>query len=393
MIGIKDIRIVLACVIVAIISASCGDGKGDTPEPPAPPVQEVAGRTVLVYMLASNSLGSTVSPYDYDMQDIREMQTAAAEGDITDGRLLVYHSSSNGNVVLKEILPDRIDTLKIYDPDVLSQSRERMDEVFDDMKSLAPARDYGLILWGHGSGWLQDGIAESQSTVQTYAYGEENRKWMNITTLASILEDRDFSFLYMDCCYMASVEVIYQLRKAVRRIVAYPTEVIAWGMPYDQNIKYFFMDTPDLESAAKATFDLYDSMSNPTYRLCTVGVFDTSGMDRLAAATRAIYDRNTTGIPDGYTPQPYMTSGTCYYFDFGGYVAALDYDDALKAEFDAALSDVVLYEAATPRLWNQIDINEHSGLSTFIMESDARFTLKNYDQLDWFVDVASALIK
>ena len=75
---------------------SCSD-KNDEPTP-EPPVKTV-GRTVIVYMLADNSLGSLVSPYDYDMQDINEMLMAAGKGDITDGRLLVYHSSRNGKTV------------------------------------------------------------------------------------------------------------------------------------------------------------------------------------------------------------------------------------------------------------------------------------------------------
>ena len=89
-------RVALVVALTTVVS-SCDS---DEPEVPAGPEDPTTGRTVLVYMLsASNGLGAT-PPYDYDMQDIREMCDAAAAGDITDGRLLVFHSASNGNHII-----------------------------------------------------------------------------------------------------------------------------------------------------------------------------------------------------------------------------------------------------------------------------------------------------
>lgn len=386
-------RLLCAFSCVALMAA-CG-GSNDGPEPPESSAGD-ASRTVLVYMLASsNGLGAT-SPLDYDIQDIDEMFTAAKAGDLGEGRLLVFHSASNGNQVLKEITPSGIDTLKVYDPTVFPQTSPRMGEVFDDMKELAPAGDYGLVLWGHGTGWLQDGITETEmSEVKMYSYGWEHKssQAMNVTTLAANLEGRGFSFLYFDCCYMASVEVAYQLRHAVDKIVAYPSEVLALGMPYDRNLKCLFNSEPDLVGAAKNTMDFYNAMLEDSYRMCTISVINTGGMDRLASATAHIYGINTTGLPAGYTPQPYEMGSVCNYYDFASYVRALDSDVELLEEFESALADVVVYEDATEYLWGRLPLNEHSGLSTFIMKNDGDLSKKNYSQLDWYADVASNLIK
>lgn len=400
--------VILTCCIFIFAATSCHDepdkpfpsmpdepNEPDEPDKPLPPLQDETGRTVLVYMLSSkNGLGSS-APYDYDIQDINEMITAAKEGDITDGRLLVFHSASNGNQMLKEITSDgNIDTLKIYDNSIVPQSVERMSEVLDDMTALSPAKDYGLILWGHGTGWIEDGLTEDSANAQTYSYGSENNntRKMNITSLATVLDGRGFSFVYFDCCYMASVEVAYQLRNVTPRLVVYPTEILAYGMPYDWNIKHFFAPEPELEMAARNTFDFYDSMTNPRYRMCTVSVINTAGLNRLAAATRAIYENNSTGMPAGDTPQCYKTSGICYYYDFGGYVNALNADDEQRAEFEAALNNVVILELATEKIWGTHPITEHSGLSTFIMNSDRDAVNNNYNRLEWFADVASSLI-
>ncbi len=399
----KLIAQLLLVVAFSLGATSCRHDK-DEPEVPDQPV----GRTVLVYMLSStNGLGAA-SPYDYDMQDLKEMRAAAAAGDIKDGRLIVFHSTSNGNQMLKEITHDgSIDTLKIYDSSIRPQTSERMAEVLDDMASLAPAEDYGLVLWGHGTGWIEDGINEYDgSAVHTYSYGsEQNNKWkMNVTTLADVLEGRGFSFVYFDCCYMASVEVIYQLRHVAPQIVAYPTEILAWGMPYDRNVKHFFAAKPELIEAARETFDFYlhiednidlsaFGVTNPNrYRMCTVSVFDTAGLDRLAAAVRAIYQDNKVGVPSGYSPQSYTLSRNNYYCDLGGYIRALNPDQQKLAEFESALAGVVELELATEKIWGQLPINEHSGFSTFIMSSDYDVTNQNYNRLDWYGDVASALI-
>ena len=388
----------LALIVVGFVLALCSASCHDDVDKPTPPVVEETGRTVLVYMLSSNNGLGASNPYDYDIQDINEMAKAAREGDISNGRLIVFHSSSNGKQILKEVTSDgSIDTLKIYDTTLVPQCRERMAEVLDDMTEFSPARDYGLILWGHGTGWIEDGLTEDvKSDIQTYSYGSENgdSRKMNITSLASVLEGRGFSFVYFDCCYMASVEVAYQLRNVTPLLVVYPTEILAYGMPYDQNIKHFFTPEPELEQAAQNTFDLYNRMTNPTYRMCTVSVINTAGLDRLAAATRAIYENNTTGVPaTSKTIQHYKKyDDNNFYCDFGQYVRLLKADDEQRAEFKAALDDVVILELATEKIWGTLQINEHSGLSTFIMSSDNDAFNKNYNRLDWFADVASSLI-
>ncbi len=395
-----------AAMLLAALVSSCKDSN-DEPTPPQPQPAGEVSRTVLVYMLAANNGLGASKPYDYDMQDIREM--CAAAGDLNGGRLIVFHSATNGKQILKEINSrGGVDTLKIYDNSTVGQSAARMSEVLDDMAELAPARDYGMIFWGHGSGWLEDGIMETESpAIETYSYGGElgtQWRWMNITTLAEVLAGRGLSFIHFDCCYMASVEVLYQLRAVADRIVAYSTEILAWGMPYDRTVKYYFQEEPDLNAVAETIFDFYlhidDNVSMAElggrpdrYRMCTVSVLNTSAAQRLAEATRAIYSHNTTGTPDGYSPQPFTTSRPYYYCDFASYVNALDADPSLMAEFDAAMDDVVELELATEQIWGQLDIREHSGLSTFIMNSDADAFKKNYHRLDWFNDVASQLIK
>ena len=396
--NMRHISILTLLALLSISMTSCHDepGGGDDSG------QDIR-RTVLVYQVAANNLGDS----SYDQMDIQEMVVGAREGALpSDCSLLVYNSRNKQGAHLLEITRTGIDTLKTYGTDILSVDSRRMLEVFDDMEALRPASDYGLVLWSHGSGWLQDGIADDNDTsIQPLSFGSEGRpgKTMNITTLANtIAKGPKLSFLYFDCCYMASVETLYELRHSTPYIVASATELLVYGMPYDKNIACFFAEnTPDLIEAAENTFTLYNNESGSN-RTCTMSVIDTSRLDELAQATAAIYKAADASLPAGYSPQRFMSYHVtpCYYYDFGDYVKALCLTDG-KERFDGAeelfaaysetLSEAVLYAKATPYLWNSVPLTHHCGLSTNILQSESNASVKNYYTLSWYSDVAKEL--
>lgn len=377
--------------------SSCGEksGANDEPEPPA----KNAPRTVLVYMEACNSLGSS----GYDRSDLNEMITAARNGDIADNRLLVFHHPKGKDPVLKEIqnLTGNIDTLVIYDSSISSVSSRRMEQVIADAKRLAPADDYGLVLWSHGNGWIHvaDNLEGESTLVNPNAFGVDetlgssssNRRYMNTDVLGATLRNKGFSFIYFDCCYMACVEVMWDMRGTAPFIVASSTELPAAGMPYNRNIKCFMAPKKaDIVGAARNTFELYDAKSGID-RTCTISVIDMSAIDRLADATRAIYSLHPS-LSTGFSPQKFMTENNCYYYDFGHYVNSFaGVDPSLVADWNAALDATIVYKASTPRLWDTIDLTYHSGLSTQIIDSESKAKTKGYDQLLWWKDVASYL--
>lgn len=390
MIKLKHLIITILCV-VSLGLHSCDDN--DTPQKP----QETT-RTILVYMVANNSLGVS----NFDSNDLQEMAEAANNNLFNNGRLLIYHAPTNQNPTLVEITKDKITTLKQYDQSLLSVSSQRMQQVISDAKSMAPALDYGLILWSHANGWLQTGIESSTILSATkdispdayikqpLAFGEDQGKSMNITTLAEVINDEGFSFVYFDCCYMATIEVAYQLRNATPYIIASAPEIPANGMPYEQNLPLLFAEIPKLQEACMNTFDYYNSQ-NGLLRSCAISLIDTKHIEELAQATLDIYEIKNT-LPENFEPQKFTLDSKCYYFDFGQYVTVLSQDNLqLLSRWNDALNKVVIYKAATPRMWNQLKIDWHSGLSTYILENANDSTTKGYNQLQWWQDVACKL--
>lgn len=382
-------------IVFLVVLASC-----DSDEPKPEPQPMVAGRTILVYQVANNNLGTS----NYNEDDIEEMCQGANAGKIgKNGRLLVYNAGPYANPMLLEIKQNAVDTLLIYDRNNLSVSSTRMLQVIKDTKSIAPADDYGIVLWSHGDGWFQDGIEDVyDEKSRTFGY-EGSTKKMNITTLANVLDGQNFSFVYFDCCYMASIETVYQLRGVTPYIVGSATELHVCGMPYHLNLEPLFADgEADLITAARNTYEYYDAQVGEN-RTNTMAVIKTSALDKLASATRAVYEKATTTFPEGYIPQrfSYTSIKQCVYFDFYDYVSALCYDEdgnarfegaeSLFSDFDTAFYDVVLYKAETPLLWDALSLSKHHGLSTYILRSANDITNKNYNTLSWYSDVASYL--
>lgn len=373
----------LAIAIIYCLS-SCNDN-----EPNMQEINEVH-RTILVYMVANNSLGIQ----KYDISDINEMKECAKYNDFNNGRLLIYHAPNDQNPSLIEIKGDSFITIKQYDQTLSSVSSERMQTVINDTKLLAPAIDYGLILWSHGNGWLQTGIETTKSlqkqTSNTLAFGDDEGKHMNITTLTNIINDEGFSFIYFDCCYMATIEVAYELRNSTSYIIASTTEIPADGMPYEQNLPFLFENTPNLQKVCKNTFDYYNTQKGWA-QSCAISLIDTKHLNELANKTASIYKTHPS-LPANFSPQKFTLDTNCYYFDFGQYIEALcQHNENGYSAWKDAINKVVIYKAATPYMWNKLKLNFHSGLSTYILTDFSDSATKDYNQLQWWNNVASLL--
>ncbi len=390
---------VFSLLLPAVMSAalsSCVE-KGDGPEIPK------VSRTVLVYMVADNSLGAM----GYDRLDIDEMLEAAKAGGLNGGNLLVYHNrrgTATGNVpLLLNITKNGIDTLKRYsdNPEVFSTDPARMREVCDDMRRFASAEDYGLVLWSHGDGWLEPRVASSQSGVKR-AFGQDRGKTMTVIDLAGALDGQDFSWIYFDCCLMGTAEVVYELRNVTDRIVASGTELPLNGMPYDLNVPLFFAVNPggaDLVGAAQNTFRWYDVLTGDS-RTCAISVYDTSGFDRLAEATREVMAAGFVDFDVNYWKvQPYDRPSipVCTLYDMKEYIStmltAAAIDDAtrgtLQARWESAFDECVIYAASTPVLFGDLPMSTYCGLGCFIIMQPSETTYRGYKNQSWYRDVVS----
>lgn len=402
------------------LSASCVDNGDDIIDPVPGPVPTVS-RTVLVYMVADNSLGTQ---WGCDDTDIREMLEGVKGGALNGGRLLVYHNrpkTASGNPPqMLEITEQGLKVVKTYpdDPSIYSVDPERISLVMDDMKSIAPANEYGLVLWSHANGWL-GGINDNDEHYRNRAFGDDRGYHITVQSLARTLADERFTFIYFDCCLMGNIETIYELRDITPWIVASPTELSIDGMPYDRNVPVMFdpelTDEDAVVKMAENTYKYYEADENGYGDGCQIAVYNIAELDGLASVTRDIYETVTVIDPWVSEIQRYNKpyDKECYVYDMDNLMEYFtttthrkDPDDPdnpenpANKEHAASLAlieawrtqwrEVVVYGAATRNGIGGLYIDRYCGLGSFAIDQPSDITWRGYNTLRWWKDVVSA---
>lgn len=373
----------LMCGISAFAAASCSDSDG--PEPAAE-----NKRTVLVYMIADNSLGD--AGLMVDTQNLSQMLRAAKDGAIKNGRLLVFHDPYGADKapVLMEITAAGARELKVYDTAASSTDAGFMRSVLDEVASIAPAEQNWLVLWSHGTGWVE--TSESRGGIQAgpQSFGQDLhpvRREMKVSTLANALGAGRYDVIYFDCCFMGCVEALYELRHASREIVASATELPVEGMPYYVNVPAMFADNASAATLAANTLDFYLNGENVSTRSCTIAVVDTEALDNLASATRKVMETGATA-PYSYSGVPFFrrSGANSRTWDMGHYINSLPVDASLLRQWNAAYSAAVTYHGATPVSYG-LDMSEFTGIGCYIVRTAADADVDGYKNQSWWKDV------
>lgn len=412
---VKNFLITVAGGLFLSAISSCSadfDDRKDTPDPD----DTLANRTILVYM-ESSTLNNV-------MQDLREMQKIGSTGSLAGNRLLVFNKNAKNDQLLMEVdlRTGAIDTLVFYDNTIPALSAQRLSEAMADTKDLATAADYGLVLWSHGSGWWvqhenTDNVIEKGSSAKavTMAFGKESFDnklyYFDIPVLAETLKNENLSFIYFDACYMACIEVLYDLKDVTPYVIASTAEVVWDGMPYDIGLPYLYQQKPDFTGLVHAVCAHAESLSDGTNDYCTIAAFDMSKVEDIALSTKAFYEMKPVA-PSNFIPQKYMYQNTCYYFDFLDIINNLvlpdenneTADNEVKEERERLFEDLrnsvndavdacVIAKDHTEYIWPgerswRFKIETFCGMSSNFITSPALAEKYHYNKTSWWNDVA-----
>lgn len=362
---------------------------------------EAISHVTILYAINYSSLST-----DFE-SDAKEIATALTDVGDDFGRFLVFVTDDDGNgqtlYRAARNSAGKYTTLgvpvKTYTRDLASTSPERMAQVLDDALALYPNATFDLFLWGHGSSWWPEFDNHLVTTTTgnrngaLYAYGGEytdeygNRfstDYMDIDELATAIPDGKFRYIWFDCCYMSSTEVLYQLRNKADHIVAYPTEIWAEGLAYDLVIPYVFSTKPNLKMAAIAAFKYYNDRNEPV----TICVSDMSAIEDVADVTARIYALdNSTVTPSKL--MDYSTDFTRPCYDFGQYASTIARNNG-REDLATALLDAIdrmtVYRNVSKYnfKYQSWDTSAYSGLSTHVFVNNNTSPSKYYKTLDWY---------
>ena len=280
--------------------------------------ENIAQRTVLIYMAAQNNLTYDQKGNRFAENDLKEIRQGIQN--LGDNNLVVYVDEAKApgsnnyrpyllryrNGELKDSIP--------MDSTAIACSPETFGSVIKNAFENYSANDYGLVLWGHATGWLfrNDTIMFS---ARRRAYGGSNNNdsysgsgtlWMNINTMAKTLRTLPhLKFIFADCCNMMCAECAYELKDVTDYFIGSPAEIPGKGAPYNTVIPAMM----EKESFASSICDKYAIGTSNRVPLAAV---KTSEMVSLAAATKNVLQ--TIKAADNLAQYPNLDS-LIYYLD------------------------------------------------------------------------------
>ena len=380
----KNCIYILLLLAVAFSAVSCVVEEGRLcPEPT---------RVLLVYMATDNNLAG------YEQEKIQALRDGWT-GNPND-RIIVYRDTDNTPARLMEISNlgpnDPVRVIATYGL-VNSASIETFSHVVNDVKAMFPADSYGLLLFSHASGWLPsnslyspyDGTSYLQQKDDTRSIVIDGDAEMELKSFAGAIPDSTFDYIVFEACLMACVEVAYELRNKTPLIFASSAEILHPGFA-----PVYAASTPallagDMQGFGQRAFDhVLTYAENNVIRSATYSVIRTAGLEPLATFIRNNCDPNRE-IAINDIQHFDRLSGYRLFFDLEDYYGRLLDTDYQRAELSRLVAACVPWKAATPGFMNQsgsyngFAINKHSGLTTYIPQTQFPGLNAAYDKTQW----------
>ncbi|WP_459952544.1 clostripain-related cysteine peptidase [Dysgonomonas termitidis] len=369
-------RIALRCLPVLLLCTvffcrCTGDGE----EP------EATQHVLLVYLGGDNNL----SGESYAKLEALGRGWDARQG----GRLLVYHDAADAAPQLLELC--RCDkgnpytkVIRRYEEDN-SAGGEVFASVISEVKKQYPSPGYGLLVFSHASGWLPEGaLSDPKSGAKTVL--SDGSDQMALADFASAIPVGAFDYIVFEACFMAGIEVAYQLKDKTAYILASSAEIVSPGFTdvYPQAVNDLFEGEPGLRAFAGKAYGYSDGRVGDL-RSATLSVIKTSELEALAGFIR---ENATPGAAVDIGGIQHFDRYPSYrlFFDFGDYYGGLLADDQQRHELRRLVDKAVVWKASTADFmpgYNGFVIAHHSGLTTYIPQD--RFPLLNraYETLAW----------
>lgn len=310
------------------------------------------------------------------------------------------------------------DTLKTWPETDEAVSASTMTDVLETVKGLYPHASYGMVFSSHGSGWLPSGyystgkITAGTAGLQAVPYIDPNTDGsmprvksigidnitsrntyeMEIETFAQALPMK-FDYIIIDACLMGCVEVAYALKDKCDKLVFSQAEVLEDGLCDYTTLTQRVLRpvVPDLYNLCEDSYRHYKNQDDPIYRSLTISMIDCTRLDGLAESCKSLFSkyRNQISLVNAANVQGYFRARKHWFYDLTDILRQSGIPEADMTDYNKAMSDCVLYNAATDTFIN-FDIRTHCGLSMYLPADGNSELDEFYKTLSW--NKASGLV-
>lgn len=426
---VNNIRAALASLLM-LSAVACDKTFDDMPgNKGTTPVRDVTPEKAQVMILYSAGFNSLCAALEDDVNDIksgylplvgsmskavlvysRRLSETGRYTDRTPSYLIRLSVDGWGKVIS--------DTLKTWPETDEAVSASTMTDVLETVKGLYPHASYGMVFSSHGSGWLPSGyystgkITAGTAGLQAVPYIDPNSDGsmprvksigidnitsrntyeMEIETFAQALPMK-FDYIIIDACLMGCVEVAYALKDKCDKLVFSQAEVLEDGLCDYTTLTQRVLKpvVPDLYNLCEDSYRHYKNQDDPIYRSLTISMIDCTRLDGLAESCKSLFSkyRNQISLVNAANVQGYFRARKHWFYDLTDILRQSGIPEADMADYNKAMSDCVLYNAATDTFIN-FDIRTHCGLSMYLPADGNSELDEFYKTLSW--NKASGLV-
>lgn len=287
------------------------------------------------------------------------------------------------------------DTIQVWGGDTQLCTRETIHEALSTTQKKYPAQSYGVVFSSHGSGWLPPEYYTDPSKFEP----SSGSLW----SLRSIGQDKtptggtemsleDFAdaipmhldYCLIDACLSGCVEVAHALKGKADIVGFSPTEVLADGFDYKNITTHLFAKPLDPVEVCREYFAYYNAQSGSN-RSATITAVDTRKMDALEAVCKELFEayRPILKTMSGGNVQGYFRYDRHYFYDLRDILVQAGISEQEKARLDAALSQFIVYQAATDYFLS-IPLKRVCGLSMYLPSMGSTYLNKYYkENISW----------
>ena len=354
-----------------------------------------AEQTIIIIQPYTPSLQRALAQ---NISDIK--QNIADHGGLSNTRLMVCQAIGINSATLKELyyFNGTVQEMTVKDyRNFPLVGKENFTTVLTDVKDYvsAPtgrggAEAFSLIIGCHGMGWVPSATYNHSTR---YFGGDSESTHTEVPDLAAAIADADMhmDFILFDDCYMACVEVAYELRAVTDYLLASPAEIMDYGMPYQNLFHFLATRSHDYTSVMTAFEDFYSTYSIPSGTYSAIDCREAEAMAALMKEANENHLFDTSLEPTLQVYDGMKVNGTYKhaFYDLGDYAEKLCGDDAtLLGRIQQQVQRLVPFKATTGTFYSKFDgliqpISIYSGITVSDPTTNNRFTPSLHDTSWW----------
>ncbi len=323
--------------------------------------------------------------YTYFIKNIESIEQAIIQqGGMGNTRLITFISLSPTYSALIENKYKNgycvRDTLKrYYDYDYTTPSG--ITSLLNDVRTAAYAPTYAMIIGCHGNGWIPRDV---KNYYRSRSFGGIDTKYQTeLTDLAEGIKQAamPMQFIAFDDCYMAGIEVAYDLKDVTGYVIASTSEIMADGLPYKNIWSYLASTSPNYQAIVNGFYTYY---TQHAYPYGTLSVIDCSQLENMATWMKNINNRYTFDTSHINALQKLDGMAQTIFFDMGSYINNLcDAND--YAQFNSLVAQLVPFHVHTPYIYT--DLSQYNGgVTTIPINSFCGITISDPTTNTYVVD-------